>query len=219
RRHRQLVACGSSHRRRWHGRRGQAARARAHQRSGDWGRPSRRRRLSRSDRYGAPPQHPAADDRGSRLKTLLVGARQVVTCRGPARARRGGEMAEVEVLRDAAVLLDGNRIAWVGPRKGAPPSDRAVEIAGVLFPGFIDPHTHAVFGAPRLDDHERRALGVDYKAIAAAGGGILQSVRDVRSRSEADLVALTRARIAALLAHGSTTIEVKSGIGLALEAE
>ena len=150
---------------------------------------------------------------------MLVGARQVVTCRGPARARRGREMAEVEVLRDAAVLLDGNRIAWVGPRKGAPPSDRAVEIAGVLFPGFIDPHTHAVFGAPRLDDHERRALGVDYKAIAAAGGGILQSVRDVRSRSEADLEALTRARIAALLAHGSTTIEVKSGYGLELEAE
>jgi len=128
-------------------------------------------------------------------------------------------MAEVEVLRDAAVLLDGRRIAWVGPRKEAPPSDRAVEVVGVLFPGFIDPHTHAVFGAPRLDDHERRALGIDYKAIAAAGGGILQSVRDVRSRSEADLEALTRERIAALLAHGSTTIEVKSGYGLELEAE
>jgi imidazolonepropionase len=129
-------------------------------------------------------------------------------------------MAEVEVLRDdAAVLIDGNRIAWVGPRKDAPRPDRTVEVAGVLFPGLIDSHTHAVFGAPRLDDHERRALGVDYKAIAAAGGGILQSVRDVRSRPEADLEALTRARIAALLAHGSTTIEVKSGYGLELEAE
>lgn len=128
-------------------------------------------------------------------------------------------MADVEVLSDAAVLIDGARIAWVGRRKDAPRDARQVEVSGVIFPGFIDCHTHAVFGAPRLDDQERRALGVDYKAIAAAGGGILQSVRDVRSRSAADLEALTRARITALLAHGATTIEVKSGYGLELEAE
>lgn len=150
---------------------------------------------------------------------MLVGAGQVVTCRGPARARRGREMADVEVLRDAAVLIDGNRIAWVGPRAAAPTGARHVEVSGVLFPGFIDCHTHAVFGAPRLDDHERRALGIDYKAIAAAGGGILQSVRDVRGRSETELEALTRSRLSALIAHGATTIEVKSGYGLELEAE
>jgi imidazolonepropionase len=128
-------------------------------------------------------------------------------------------MADVEVLRDAAVLIDGNRIAWVGPRAAAPTGARHVEVSGVLFPGFIDCHTHAVFGAPRLDDHERRALGIDYKAIAAAGGGILQSVRDVRGRSETELEALTRSRLSALIAHGATTIEVKSGYGLELEAE
>ena len=128
-------------------------------------------------------------------------------------------MAEVEVLRDAAVLIDGNRIAWVGQRTEAPVADRVVEVSGVIFPGFVDSHTHAVFGGPRLEDHERRALGIDYKAIAAAGGGILQSVRDVRARSEAELVTLTRGRIATLLAHGATTIEVKSGYGLELEAE
>ena len=104
-------------------------------------------------------------------------------------------MSEIEVLRDAAVLIDGKRIGWVGPRQDAPTADHVVEVNGVIFPGFIDCHTHGVFGAPRLDDHERRALGVDYKAIAAAGGGILQSVRDVRSRSESDLEALTRARL------------------------
>ena len=128
-------------------------------------------------------------------------------------------MAELEVLQDAAVLIDGNRIGWVGARKDAPKVDTVVEVSGVIFPGFIDCHTHGVFGAPRLDDHERRALGVDYKAIAAAGGGILQSVRDVRARSEPDLEALTRARLRALLANGATTIEVKSGYGLELEAE
>jgi len=150
---------------------------------------------------------------------LLVGARQIVTCRGPARARRGRELAEVEVLRDAAVLIDGERIGWVGARKEAPKSDHVVEVSGVIFPGFIDCHTHGVFGAPRLDDQERRALGVDYKAIAAAGGGILQSVRDVRSQSETVLEALTYVRLGKLLARGSTTIEVKSGYGLELEAE
>ena len=141
-----------------------------------------------------------------------------MTCRGPARARRGREAAEVEVLRDAAVLIDAERIAWVGPRKEAP-RGREVEVSGVILPGFVDCHTHGVFGAPRLDDHERRALGVDYKAIAAAGGGILQSVRDVRARGEPELTDLTRARLQTLLAHGATTIEVKSGYGLELEAE
>jgi imidazolonepropionase len=128
-------------------------------------------------------------------------------------------MAEVEVLRDAAVLIDGARIAWVGSRADAARADTVIEVSGVVLPGFIDCHTHGVFGAARLDDHQRRALGEDYKAIAAAGGGILQSVRDVRARSEAELEALTRTRLATLLAHGTTTIEVKSGYGLELEAE
>ena len=123
------------------------------------------------------------------------------------------------MLRDAAVLVDGDRIGWVGARKEAPRADNVVEVSGVIFPGFVDCHTHGVFGSPRLDDHERRALGVDYKAIAAAGGGILQSVRDVRARAESELETLTRGRLRALLANGATTIEVKSGYGLELEAE
>ena len=125
------------------------------------------------------------------------------------------------MLRDAAVLLEGDRIAAVGPYKdlrratdNAQRGGDVVEVTGVLFPGFVDCHTHAVFGAPRLDDHESRALGEDYKSVAARGGGILESVRDVRARSESDLVALMQTRVRALLTHGSTTIEVKSGYGL-----
>ena len=131
-------------------------------------------------------------------------------------------MTDLEVLRDAAVLLDGARIAWVGPRRDAPAAASGadvVEVTGILFPGFVDCHTHAVFGAPRLEDHERRALGESYQAIAAAGGGILQSVRDVRERSAAELERLARDRLLTLRAHGSTTIEVKSGYGLELESE
>ena len=118
--------------------------------------------------------------------------------------------------------MDGNRIAAVGPYRelrAAHPRAELVEVPGVLFPGFVDCHTHAIFGAPRLDDHERRALGESYEQIAAAGGGILQSVRDVRARSAAELEALSRARLVALRAHGTTTVEVKSGYGLDVETE
>ena len=151
------------------------------------------------------------------MSVLLVGARQVVTCRGPARARRGREAGEVEVLRNAAVLIDAGRIRAVAPYgelREAHAGAVVEEVRGVLFPGLVDAHTHAVFGAPRLADHERRALGEDYKTIAALGGGILESVRDVRARAEAELVALTRDRVRSLATHGSTTIEIKSGYGL-----
>jgi imidazolonepropionase len=123
----------------------------------------------------------------------------------------------VDVLHDAAVLVEGGRIRAVGSYADLRDHHAGAvveEVRGVLFPGLVDCHTHAVFGGPRLEDHERRALGEDYKTIAARGGGILQSVRDVRARSERELLELTRARVRALLAHGTTTIEVKSGYGL-----
>jgi imidazolonepropionase len=126
------------------------------------------------------------------------------------------------VLTDAAVATDGGRIAWVGSQADARhhyPGIVPVAVAGVLLPGFVDCHTHAIFGAPRLDDHQRRALGESYQAIAAQGGGILQSVRDVRERGAQELEQLARQRLLTLRAHGSTTIEVKSGYGLDLESE
>jgi imidazolonepropionase len=132
-------------------------------------------------------------------------------------------MAELEVLADAAVLLGGDGlIEAVGPYADLAPRARdagVVEVDGVLFPGFVDCHTHAVFGMARLADHERRARGVSYKEIAAAGGGILSSVRDVRERSAAELTDLTGRRLSRLLANGTTTVEVKSGYGLSLDAE
>jgi imidazolonepropionase len=126
------------------------------------------------------------------------------------------------VLSDAGVAIEGDRIAWIGSRDDARrryPAVAPLELPGVLFPGFIDCHTHSIFGAPRIDDHQRRAVGESYQAIAAAGGGILQSVRDVRARTPQELEALTRQRLLTLRAHGTTTVEVKSGYGLDLETE
>ncbi|HEU4563487.1 MAG TPA: imidazolonepropionase, partial [Gemmatimonadaceae bacterium] len=154
---------------------------------------------------------------------LFVNAAQVVTCAGPARARRGPEMREAGVLRDAAVAVEGDEIAAVGPREAlerAYPAAERVDCAGcVLTPGLVDSHTHAIFGKPRYEEQELRAAGVGYMEIARRGGGIHASVRDVRARDEEELVALARARLLRIASYGATTVEVKSGYGLTVEDE
>jgi imidazolonepropionase len=154
---------------------------------------------------------------------LFVGARQVVTCEGPARARHGAEMREMTVRTDAAVAVRDGRIASVGAR-GALEREfaNAARVdcrGGILTPGLVDSHTHAVFGRPRYEEHELRASGVSYMEIARQGGGIHASVRDVASRSQSELVELSRPRLARLAAHGTTTLEIKSGYGLTTDAE
>jgi imidazolonepropionase len=133
-------------------------------------------------------------------------------------------MAALEVLTNAAVLIgDDGCVAAVGKlgdvRRQSSGKPKVVEVTGVLFPGFVDCHTHAVFGAPRLADQERRARGETYQSIAAAGGGILSSVRDLRQRGRESLLEATRRRLQVMVAHGATTVEVKSGYGLDPTAE
>jgi imidazolonepropionase len=132
-------------------------------------------------------------------------------------------MAALDVLDDSSVVVgDNGHIEALGSYRDlrkAHPDAEVLEVEGVLFPGFVDCHTHAVFGAARLADQERRARGISYKEIAAAGGGILASVNDVRTRSAAELAGLMEGRLRALVASGTTTIEVKSGYGLEVESE
>jgi imidazolonepropionase len=131
-------------------------------------------------------------------------------------------MGSLDVIPGGAVLVRDGLIEAVGPYRevhATAAGAEVVEVEGVLFPGFVDAHTHAVFGMARLDDHERRARGMDYKAIAAEGGGILSSVRDLRARSVEDLRERTARRLRHLLDHGTTTVEVKSGYGLETDAE
>ena len=90
---------------------------------------------------------------------------------------------------------------------------------GLLAPGFVDSHTHAVFGAPRFAEQELRATGVPYLEIARRGGGIHASVRDLRARSDQELEALATPRLARLAAGGVTTVEIKSGYGLSARDE
>ena len=90
---------------------------------------------------------------------------------------------------------------------------------GLITPGFVDSHTHAIFGRARYEEQELRAAGVPYMEIAKRGGGIHASVRDLRTRGEDELFALAAPRLRTLAAHGVTTVEVKSGYGLSLEDE
>ncbi len=132
-------------------------------------------------------------------------------------------MQHLEVLTNAAVCVEDGRIAAVGPRetlRAAHPDAPTVDCSGrVLMPGLVDSHTHGIFGKPRHEEQELRAAGDGYMEIARRGGGIHSSVRDVRARSEDDLYALALPRLRRLAAHGTTTIEVKSGYGLTPDDE
>lgn len=156
---------------------------------------------------------------------LFVNASQVVTCAGPARARVGAEMADAGVRDGVAVLVDRETglVREVADEKTLRAAHLKAEVVdcarGVLTPGFVDSHTHAIFGRARYEEQELRAAGVGYMEIARRGGGIHSSVRDLRVRSEDELVALAQSRLERLAAHGTTTVEVKSGYGLSLESE
>jgi len=132
-------------------------------------------------------------------------------------------MADAVVRTDVGVLVDGDRITAVDDEKRLRSEAAGAEVVdcarGVLTPGFVDSHTHAIFGRARYEEQELRAAGVPYMEIARRGGGIHASVRDLRERSEDELFALAEPRLRALAASGVTTVEVKSGYGLSLADE
>ncbi len=145
---------------------------------------------------------------------LFVGVRQVITCE---------DTTAASVLEHAAVAVSDGRIVDIGPESSLRPRFVGLPLVdcggGVLTPGFVDSHTHAVFGGHRAAEYEMRSRGLPYMEIARRGGGIHASVRDVRARSEDELVALTRPRLNRMLRLGTTTAEVKSGYGLETDAE
>jgi imidazolonepropionase len=121
----------------------------------------------------------------------------------------------VGTLRDAAVVCDGGRVAWVGPAALAPAADRAVDVGGrAVVPGFVDSHAHLVFAGDRSDEFAARMAGQSYD-----GGGIARTVRATRAATDDELRALLAARVAEMRAQGTTTVEVKSGYGLTVADE
>ncbi|MFK2890530.1 imidazolonepropionase [Dyella flagellata] len=133
--------------------------------------------------------------------------------------------ASYGLLEDAAVACQDGRIAWIGSMRDLPAASAVTarevhDVGGALVtPGLIDCHTHLVFGGDRAQEFDLRLNGATYEEIARAGGGIVSSVRATRNASEDELLAQSLPRARALLADGVTTLEIKSGYGLELEAE
>lgn len=127
------------------------------------------------------------------------------------------------LVENGALLTEGDRIAWAGPLIELPDAGRAAQdhdLGGRLVtPGLIDCHTHLVYGGHRAAEAEMRLNGASYEAIARAGGGIRSTVAATRAASEDQLFASAARRLRALMAEGVTTLEIKSGYGLSLEAE
>ncbi|MCA3191078.1 MULTISPECIES: imidazolonepropionase [unclassified Cupriavidus] len=126
-------------------------------------------------------------------------------------------------IRDAALVIEHGRIAWLGALGDLPDSYRHLDRHNAggawITPGLVDCHTHLVYGGQRADEFAMRLAGAGYEEIARAGGGIVSTVRATREADEATLFAQAAVRLEALLAEGVTTIEIKSGYGLSLDAE
>jgi imidazolonepropionase len=182
-----------------------------------------------------PPLHidHAALD-GRPLDLLVTGIAQLCTVHepeldavGPRRREGLGALGLVEgaalAVREGRVVATGREadlLKALGADAPVTSATRTVDARGrAAIPGFVDPHTHAVFGRWRQDEYERRVRGETYQAIAAAGGGINASVRDLRGRDEDELCALATGRLREMMAWGTTTVEIKSGYGLSLDDE
>jgi imidazolonepropionase len=128
-------------------------------------------------------------------------------------------------IEDGAIAAREGAIAWIGRRADLPDAperlaERAIDAGGRwITPGLIDPHTHLIFGGDRLADFERRVAGESYVAAARGGSGIAHTVAMTRAADERTLYRDAAWRVRAMIAAGSTTIEIKSGYGLDVETE
>ncbi|WP_394940789.1 imidazolonepropionase [Psychromicrobium sp. YIM B11713] len=127
----------------------------------------------------------------------------------------GNPDAEDGVLRNAAVIFEGERISWIGAASEAPAADEMFDVAGrAVLPGWVDSHSHLVFAGDRTAEFEARISGGTY-----AAGGIAVTVDATRQASDQYLEELARARVAEALSQGTTYLETKTGYGLDVENE
>ena len=154
---------------------------------------------------------------------IIRNASQVVTCSGVT-SKRGAQMAELGVIENGAVMIEDGIIRAVGPTAQVLPADisgyRTIDAAGrAVLPGFVDSHTHLVFGGFRAEEFGWRLRGMRYMEIMQRGGGIVSTMQATRQASREELYAAARGRLDTLLSFGVTTVEGKSGYGLDLNTE
>ena len=154
------------------------------------------------------------------IDLIIHSANQVLTLAGDA-PKRGATQGDLAITHsgDGAIAISGEKIVAVGDTLDllalAGTHTRKIDARGkIVLPGFVDAHTHAVFAGDRANEFEMRLRGATYLDIQKAGGGIMSTVRATRAASLDDLIAQAHARLDTLLAHGTTTAEVKTGYGL-----
>jgi imidazolonepropionase len=163
---------------------------------------------------------------------LLLNIDQLLTIRSASSSpgpRRAADLKQLGIIHDGAVLCVGGKIVCVGSTKDALRDPwlkknrkkvTEIDCAGkVVLPGFVDSHTHPVFVSARLVDFEKRIEGASYAEIAAAGGGIRSSLEGVRNATKGALANKVLTVLHDMAAHGTTTVEAKSGYGLTFESE
>lgn len=132
---------------------------------------------------------------------------------------QNGHYSQIE---NGAIAVTDGKIVWLGPAADCPPFPDAEQhdfAGGIITPGFVDCHTHLVFGGNRSGEFEQRLNGVSYAQIAAAGGGIISTVNATRQATEEELIESALFRLRPLLAEGVTSVEIKSGYGLSIDSE
>ena len=146
---------------------------------------------------------------------LIHSASQLLTLAGG--PQRGRDLGRLGLIPDGAVLIQDGEIISLGPTPemlhAFPDEDRLDAGNRVVMPGFVDPHTHMIWSGDRAGEFEMRLEGKTYLEILAAGGGILSTVQSTRSASMKELKKETRNRLRAMLSHGTTTAEAKTGYG------
>ncbi len=158
---------------------------------------------------------------------ILRNCAQLITCANPDdKPKCGAGQGRLELIARGAMIIDGERIVWVGRESDLPdayrnlPDDATIDAAGqIVTPGLVDPHTHPVFAATREDEFYLRNAGKTYMEIAEAGGGIRNSARRLRSADPESLFQLSMRFLDRMLKSGTTTAEAKSGYGLSTDAE
>ena len=154
---------------------------------------------------------------------IIKNAAQVVTCSG-FEGKRGAEMSDLHVIENGTVIVTEGIISHVLKQDDAIPVDvsnyKEVDATGkALLPGFVDPHTHFVFGGHREEEFSWRMRGDSYMSIMERGGGIVNTTKATREASEEELYNSAKRRLDDMLELGITTVEGKSGYGLDKETE
>ncbi len=152
---------------------------------------------------------------------LIHSATQLLTLKGG--PQRGRDLGTLGIIQNGAVLIRDEKIVATGSAdelRATYKDEPTLDASGcVLMPGFVDPHTHVIWAGDRANEFEMKMAGKPYLDILAAGGGIISTVRQTRTASIESLIAQTRPRLLRMFAHGTTTVEAKTGYGLQTATE